>query len=97
MNIQRFYPFIFLLASPAIASDTDPGPYLQAAASYRIYGGGLGDPTAPKPNDKKVAFSIEGPAARQIFDAIGPTSETPVRKAAGCVSATRITNISLAP
>lgn len=72
MNIQRFYPFIFLLASPAIASDTDPGPYLQAAASYRIYGGGLGDPTAPKPNDKKVAFSIEGPAARQIFDAIGP-------------------------
>lgn len=83
MNIHRLYPFIFLLASPVIAADTDPGPYLQAAASYRIYGGALEDPTAPRPNDKKVAFSIEGPAARQIFDAIGPDQQDPCTEGSG--------------
>jgi len=83
MNIQCFYTLIFLLASPVIASDTDPGPYLQAAAVYRIYGGGLGDPTAPRPNDKKVAFSIEGAAARQIFDAIGPDQHDPCTEGSG--------------
>lgn len=83
MNIQRLCPFIFLLASPVIAAGTDPGPYLQTAASYRLYGGGLGDPTAPRPNDKKVAFSIEGPAARQIFDAIGPDKPDPCTEGDG--------------
>lgn len=83
MNIQRLYPFIFLLASPVIAADTDPGPYLQTAASYRIYGGGLGDPIAPRPNDKKVVFSIEGNAARQIFDAIGPDKHDPCTEGSG--------------
>jgi len=83
MNIHRLYPFIFLLASPVIAADTDPGPYLQTAASYRIYGGALEDPTAPKPNDKKVAFSIEGHAARPIFDAIGPDQRDPCTDGSG--------------
>ena len=83
MNIHCLCLFIFLLASPVIAADTDPGPYLQTAASYRIYGGGLGDPTAPRQNDKKVAFSIEGPAARQIFDAIGPDQQDPCTEGSG--------------
>jgi len=83
MNIQRSYPFIFLLASSVIAADTGPGPYLQTAASYRIYGGALEEPTAPKPNDKKVAFSIEGAAARQIFDAIGPDQRDPCTEGSG--------------
>ena len=83
MNIQRLYPFIFLLASPVIAADTDPGPYLQTAASYRIYGGGLGDSTAPRSNDKKVAFSIKDNAARQIFDAIGPDQRDPCTEGSG--------------
>jgi len=72
MNIQQLSPLIFLLALPVAADDSSPGPYLKTVASYRIYGGGLGDATAPKPSDKKVAFSIEGSAARRIFDAIGP-------------------------
>lgn len=83
MNIHRLYPFIFLLVSPVIAADTDPGPYLQTAASYRIYGGGLGDPTAPSLNDKKVAFSVEGAAAKQIFDAIGPDKRDPCTEGSG--------------
>jgi hypothetical protein len=83
MNIQRFYPLIFLLALPVIAAETDPEPYLQATASYRLYGGGLGDPIAPKANDKKVAFSIKGPAARKIFDAIGPDKHDPCTSGSG--------------
>ena len=83
MTIQRLYPLVFLLASPVIASDSYPGPYLQATASYRIYGGGLGDPIAPKPNDKKVAFSIEGNAAKQIFEAIGPDKRDQCTESSG--------------
>jgi hypothetical protein len=51
---------------------SDPGPYKKATADYRIYSGSLGDPIAPKPGDKKIAFSIEGTAAKDLFDAIGP-------------------------
>ena len=73
MKIQWLHLLVvLLLTSPIVAADSGPGPYLHADVSYRIYGGGLGDPTAPKPNDRKVAFSIEGKAAKQIFDAIGP-------------------------
>lgn len=62
-----------LLVVPCLSSaDSDPGPYKKAEAVYRIYGGSLGDPTAPKTNDKKIAFSIKGQAARELFDAIGP-------------------------
>lgn len=73
MKIQWLYLLVvLLLTSPIVAADSSPSPYLQADVSYRIYGGGLGDPTAPTPSDRKVAFSIEGKAAKQIFDAIGP-------------------------
>jgi hypothetical protein len=91
MNNQRLCRLIFLLASPAIAADTAPGPYLQAAASYQIYGGGLGNPTTPRPNDKNVAFSIER-AAKQIFNPIGPDM-TRVQRVAGCVFVIRIMKI----
>lgn len=72
MNTQRLYPLFFLLVLPAALAADDLGPYKQATTSYRIYGGGLGDPTIPTPSDKKIAFSIEGSAAKQIFEAIGP-------------------------
>lgn len=56
----------------ASAEDSGPGPYKKAAATYRIYGGGLGDPRAPTVQDKKIAISMEGSAARELFGAIGP-------------------------
>lgn len=62
---------LLLVAQLGIA-DSDPGPYKKASAVYRIYGGSLGDPIAPKPGDKKIAFSIQGAAAKELFDAIGP-------------------------
>ena len=72
MNFRQLSPLMFALILPAALAGDDPGPYKLATTSYRIYGGGLGDPTAPKPNDKKIAISVEGSAAKQIFEAIGP-------------------------
>jgi len=71
-TFQRLCSLLLLLILPVAAADEDPGPYRQATTSYRIYGGGLGDPTAPRSRDKKIAFSVKGSAAQQIFDAIGP-------------------------
>lgn len=39
---------------------------------YSIYGGGLADPVAPSARNKKIAFSITGKAAQQMFAAMGP-------------------------
>ncbi len=72
MNIQRLYPLFLVLMLPATLAADDLGLYKQATASYWIYGGGLGDPATPTSKDKKIAFSIEGDAAKQIFEAIGP-------------------------
>lgn len=71
MNIQRLYPMFFLLVPAALVAE-DLGLYRQTTASYWIYGGGLGAPSAPTSKDRKIAFSIEGDAAKQIFEAIGP-------------------------
>lgn len=56
-------------------ADGYPEPYKKFSGIYQIYGGGLGDPIAAKPKDRKIAFSIEGTAAKEIFDAIGPDKE----------------------
>lgn len=55
----------------ALAS-SELGTHKKFSGVYRIYGGGLGDPVAPGPADSKVMFSIEGQAAKEIFDVIGP-------------------------
>lgn len=45
------------------------------AGRYAIYGGYLGDPdmTRPVPGNTKVAFSVTGRPAKNLFDAIGPS------------------------
>ena len=40
--------------------------------TYAIYGGGLGDPYAPKIGDKKMKFSVDGQMAKDMFNAMGP-------------------------
>jgi hypothetical protein len=40
--------------------------------SYAIYGGGLGDPYAPKTGDKNMKFSVDGQIAKDMFNAMGP-------------------------
>jgi hypothetical protein len=46
--------------------------YRPAEARYAIYGGELGDEIAPNQKDKKISLYIEGAAARDIFEFIGP-------------------------
>ena len=42
------------------------------SGTYSIYGGGLGDPYAPKVGDRNMKFSVEGQIAREMFNAMGP-------------------------
>jgi hypothetical protein len=51
-----------------------------------IYGGGLGDPYAPTPENKRIAFSVKGKAAKQMFDAMGPD----LKNVCGAEGGTRI-------
>ncbi|MGK5025181.1 hypothetical protein [Janthinobacterium sp. RB2R34] len=46
--------------------------YQPVKGRYLIYGGGLADPLPPTSKDKRIAFWIEGKAAKQLFDAMGP-------------------------
>lgn len=46
--------------------------YTPITGQYGIYGGGLGDPTRPGKDDAKIAFSVEGKVAKEMFDAMGP-------------------------
>ncbi|MEH6433743.1 hypothetical protein [Massilia sp. DD77] len=64
---------VFACAAAALPSHADElGPHKKLTGVYRVYGGGLGDPSVPTPQDKKVMFSISGAAAKEIFNAIGP-------------------------
>lgn len=42
------------------------------SGSYALYGGYLDDAVAPAAGDSKVAFRLTGPAAKDLFDAMGP-------------------------
>lgn len=41
-------------------------------AQMAIYSGGLGDPGMPTAQDAKVSFHVQGKAARELFDHLGP-------------------------
>lgn len=64
-----------LVVTPvAQAQKSEPVPwseYKPLQGSYRIYGGGMGDPWEPKPGDAKIAVSIDGRAAKAIFEQLG--------------------------
>lgn len=71
--LNRFLSLITItVAIPAASAQTDPGFYRKAEASYLIYRGSLGDMMASRSSDKKIAFSIHGRSARELFEAIGP-------------------------
>ncbi len=72
MGKLKWSLLVLFFVSHLGVADSNPGPYKKAEAVYRIYGGSLGDPIAATPNDKKIAVSIKGQAARELFEAIGP-------------------------
>lgn len=73
--MKKLFPAFALLACGLALSQSAPGwqpVFKRFTGSYSIYGGGLGDPYAPKAGDKHMAFSVAGPIAKQMFLAMGP-------------------------
>jgi hypothetical protein len=57
------------LAQSARVWAFSPRPF---KGDFAVYGGGLGDTVAPTRTDKKMAFWIRGPVAKEMFAAMGP-------------------------
>jgi hypothetical protein len=49
-----------------------PAPYRPFKGDYTIYSGELGDQQAPTREDRKLSLIIEGPPAKDIFNAMPP-------------------------
>jgi hypothetical protein len=60
--------------SAAVAwAQQDAVPEFKALrGSYMMYSVGLGDPQPAKLNDSKIAFAIDGEAARKMFESMAP-------------------------
>jgi len=62
-----------LLSLSYAAEQTNrPAPYRAVKGEYTIYSGDLDDQQAPTRDDRKLSFIIEGPAAKEIFNAMPP-------------------------
>lgn len=60
------------IASVMAADTPPPGTPRPLRGDYQIYGGTLSEMLPPTSNDKKVAFMVTGPAAKDLFLQIGP-------------------------
>ncbi|MFN3439280.1 MAG: hypothetical protein ACK41V_16395 [Acidovorax sp.] len=60
-----------LLGAAAIAADW-AFAFKPINAQMAIYSGGLGDPSMPTAQEAKVSFYVQGKAARDLFDHMGP-------------------------
>lgn len=69
----------------AFADDKAPweGTYKPIKGKYEIYGGSLHEQKAPGRNDSKVAFRVEGTAAKDMFDAMQPDEKRKCTDVAG--------------
>ena len=74
MNLRLLILATFLLHIVSVmAADTSPsGKPKPLRGDYQIYGGTLSEMLPPTPSDKKVAFMVTGPAAKDLFLQIGP-------------------------
>jgi hypothetical protein len=57
--------------SIAYAADWS-GAWRPLQASYTIYSGELAEREPPTATERTMAIAVEGPAAKEIFDSIGP-------------------------
>lgn len=63
----------WLLAVCAVAIAADWAfEYRPINAQMVVYSGGLGDPGKPSAQEAKVSFHVQGKAARDLFDHMGP-------------------------
>lgn len=72
----------------ADADATKPwdGSYTSFKGDYLIYSGDLGEQQPPTRADRKAAFVVEGPLAKELFDAIAPD----LKNACGSMSGLRV-------
>lgn len=66
---------IFVFTGCLLASDVAV-TNSRLTGEYLVYGGSLGDRITPSAKDKKVALSITGPLAREMFRHFGKSSRT---------------------
>ncbi|WGG50741.1 hypothetical protein [Rugamonas sp. DEMB1] len=74
-NLKRILAVLVLLASAvAFARSEHAWTFINRPfkGDFAVYGGGLGDTVAPTRTDKKMAFWIRGPVAKEMFAAMGP-------------------------
>lgn len=64
--------FLLHIVSVMAADTSPPGTPKPLRGDYQIYGGTLSEMLPPTPSDKKVAFRVTGPAAKDLFRQIGP-------------------------
>jgi hypothetical protein len=62
------------------------GSYETFKGHYLIYSGDLGEQQPPTAGDRKTSFMVEGPLAKELFDAIGPD----LKDACGTLSGLRV-------
>lgn len=62
------------------------GSYKSFKGRYLVYSGDLGEQAPPTIRDRKAGFMIEGPLAKEMFDAIGPD----LKEACGASATLRI-------
>lgn len=62
------------------------GSYATFNGRYLAYSGELGEQQQPARSDRKTAFMVEGPLAKELFDGIGPD----LKDACGTMSGLRV-------
>nr|WP_314607480.1 hypothetical protein [uncultured Janthinobacterium sp.] len=73
--MKRLFAVFLLLVLAAAMAQSAPKwlfSYQPFKGRYAVYGGSLSDPQSPTRKDKRMAFWIDGKAAKQLFDAMGP-------------------------
>ena len=74
-EMKRLLAVFVLLVLGMVTAQSAPKwlfSYQSLKGHYAIYGGSLSDPQPPTRKDKRIAFWIDGKAAKQLFDAMGP-------------------------
>lgn len=64
------------------------GSYKAFKGGYLIYSGDLGEQQPPTRTDRKTSFTVDGPLAKELFEAIGPD----LKDACGSLSGLRVRN-----
>jgi hypothetical protein len=89
MKFRLVLSFICSMQSSSIHAEPEnpwDGSYTPFNGNYLVYSGDLGEQQPPTRTDRKASFMVKGPAAKEMFDSIGPD----LKDACGAASGLRI-------